>query len=81
MDPIRDGGRTHLEQISDQISGVLDPVASRCLGWPAEKIRPVIARSWKGAFRSSLGEPGLTDTAEAISEGRPWSEGLWTDGW
>jgi hypothetical protein len=28
-------------------------------------------------FHTSLGEPGLSDTAAAIREGRP---GLWTDG-
>jgi hypothetical protein len=74
-------GRTHLQDISDRISGELDPLAARCRGWPTDTIRPLLAATGRRAFHTSLGEPGLSDTAAAISEGRRWSHGLWTDGW
>lgn len=76
-----DHGRGHLDWISDRISGALDPLATRCRGWPPETIRPVLAQLWRREFHATLGEPGLTDTATAIHDGRPWSDGLWTDGW
>lgn len=74
-------GRSHLDRISDRIGEVLDPVAARLHGWPPETIRPVLAQLWRREFNSTLGEPGLSDTAAAINDGRPWSDGLWTDGW
>lgn len=74
-------GRTHLDWISDRVSGVLDPLAARCLGWPAETIRPLVAQAWRREFHGELGEPGLSDTAAALRDGRPWTEALWTDGW
>lgn len=73
--------RSHLDQICEQIATVLDPLAVRCRGWPAEAIAPVLARSWQAAFGGELGEPGLSDAAAAISDGRPWTHALWTDGW
>lgn len=74
-------GRSHLQYISDRISGELDPLAEHCRGWPVATIRPILASTWRRAFGSELGEPGLSDTATALSHGRPWSNGLWTDGW
>jgi hypothetical protein len=76
-----DHGRSHLEQISDQISGLIDPLAARCRGWPAETVTPILAQAWHRQFRGELDEPGLSDTAAALRDGRPWTEALWTDGW
>lgn len=73
--------RNHLEWISDRIAAVLDPLAHRCRGWPTEAIAPVIAAAWRREFHSELSEPGLSDTAAAIRDGRPWVHALWTDGW
>ena len=74
-------GRTHLQDISDRIGGELDPLAARCRGRPTDTIRPLLAATARRAFHASLGEPGPSGTAAAMSEGRPWSQGLWTDGW
>lgn len=73
-------GRSHLNWISDRISGVLEPLAAGCGGWPAETIRPILAHAWRREFACDLGEPGLSDTAAAIHDRRPWTDGLWTDG-
>lgn len=81
MNSARGAGRTHLEWISDQISGVIDPLADRCQGWSTEQIRPALARAWRREFHCDLGEPALTDTAAALHDGRSWTSALWTDGW
>lgn len=73
--------RSHLDQIFDQIGAVLDPLADRCRGWPAEQIRPILAETWRREFHGTLRDPGLSDAAAAISDGRPWAHALWTDGW
>lgn len=73
--------RTHLQEISDRIGAELDPLAVKCRGWPIEAVRPILAATWRRAFHSELGEPGLSDTATAISQGHSWTRGLWTDGW
>jgi hypothetical protein len=67
--------------IADQVGEVVAPIAERCLGWPTEQIRPMLATAWRREFDSTLGEPALTDTAAAIHEGRSWSQVLWTGGW
>lgn len=64
-----------------QVDGVLDPLVGNCRGQPIETIRPLVAQAWRREFGSALSEPGLSDTAAALREGRPWSEALWTDGW
>lgn len=73
--------RTHLEQISDHISGVIDPLATQFRGWPTETIRPVLARAWRREFGGDLSDTALQDTAVAIRDHRPWTDALWTDGW
>lgn len=70
-----------LALISADIGAVLDPLAARYAGWPVPAIRLALTRAWFEAFGAELGEPGLTDTAAAIRDGRPWAHGLWTDGW
>jgi hypothetical protein len=74
------GGRSHLEWICARIGVVVDPIAERHRGWPAETIRPVLARAWRREFGGPLGEPGLSDTAAAIRDGRSWVRALWPDG-
>lgn len=73
--------RTHLEQISDTISHVIDPIAVQFRGWPTETIGPVLARAWRREFGCDLSDIALHDTAVAIRDHRPWTEALWTDGW
>lgn len=74
-------GRSRREQIFDQVSGVLDPLAVRYRGWPVEAIEPMIARAWRREFGAALSEVALADTAMALRDGRPWCEALWTGGW
>ena len=73
-------GRSHLDWISDRISGVLDPLAMDHQGWPEETIRPLVAKAWRREFGGALNDSALADTAAAIHDGRPWSDALWTDG-
>lgn len=61
-------GRTHLQDISDRIGGELDPLAARCRGRPTDTIRPLLAATARRALYTSLGEPGPSATAAAISE-------------
>lgn len=70
-----------LDWISDQVSGVVDPVADRCRGWPAEQIQPVLAEAWRREFRCDLDKHAVSEAAAAIHEGRPWAYTLRTDGW
>lgn len=74
-------GPSHLDWISTQVGAVLDPLARRYRGWPVESVRPIVARAWRREFCSTLPEPGLTDTAAAIRDGRSWYHALWTGGW
>ncbi|HXV92630.1 MAG TPA: hypothetical protein VD813_04980 [Pseudonocardia sp.] len=60
---------------------MLDPLAERTRGLPLPVVRREVQRAWRSAFGGRLGEPGLTDCAEALRDGRHWSRGLWTDGW
>lgn len=76
--PARDHAASHLEHISAQISTVLDPLAVSCRGRPAEQIRPLVARAWEKAFGSQLSDVAVSDTAQALHDGRPWCEALWT---
>lgn len=78
---VRDHTAGRLEDISIQISVVLDPLAVRCAGWPVEQIRPLIAHAWRREFGSELSETAVSDTALALHDRRPWCEALWTTGW
>lgn len=78
--PVLDHGASHLEHVSVQMSGVLDPLAARCVGRPIEEIRNLIAQDWPRHLGSEFTTMALTDTAIALREGRPWCEALWTTG-
>ena len=71
----------NLSWIPDQVSDVVDPVAERCRGWPAEQIQPVLAAAWRRGFRCDLDERVVSDAAAAIHEGRPWAYALRSHDW
>lgn len=66
------------DRISDQAGGVVEPVAERCRGWPAEQIEPVLAEAWRREFHCDLDEHAVSEAAAAIHEGRPWTYPLRT---
>lgn len=75
---IRSDTRTSwLATVDARVSEVVDPVASRCAGWPTQSLKPVLRRAWREAFHGELDDPGLTWCAEAIHERRPWRRALW----